>query len=165
MDQATVFIALGSNLQDRLKNLNEAVSQLLPSVIPVACSPIYETEPWGYHDQPRFLNQVIQATTDLSPEELLAYLKNIESQMGRKQTIRLGPRLIDLDILFYDNLAVNTPSLSIPHPTMHERAFVLVPLADLAPQIIHPVLNISVEELLTSVDRKGIRRFRSGGCE
>jgi 2-amino-4-hydroxy-6-hydroxymethyldihydropteridine diphosphokinase len=165
LEKFTVFIALGSNLNDRLKNLQEAVSHLLPSVSPVACSPVYETEPWGYLDQPRFLNQVIQATTFLSPEQLLVYLKNIELQMGRQQTIKLGPRLIDLDILFYDNLVLELPGLSIPHPHLDKRAFVLVPLADLAPNKIHPVLGFTVAELLDRIDRQGIELFDDGGCE
>jgi 2-amino-4-hydroxy-6-hydroxymethyldihydropteridine diphosphokinase len=165
LEKFTVFIALGSNLNDRLKNLQEAVSHLLPSVSPVACSPVYETEPWGYLDQPRFLNQVIQATTFLSPEQLLVYLKNIELQMGRQQTIKLGPRLIDLDILFYDNLVLELPGLSIPHTHLDKRAFVLVPLADLASNKIHPVLGLTVAELLDRIDRQGIELFDDGGCE
>jgi 2-amino-4-hydroxy-6-hydroxymethyldihydropteridine diphosphokinase len=165
LDQVTTFIALGSNLGDRLQNLREAIAQLLPEVTPIACSPVYETEPWGYVDQPHFLNQVIEARTALAPTALLEYLKNIEVRMGREQVIKLGPRLIDLDILFYDDLVIDCPNLSIPHTHMVERAFVLVPLADLAADLTHPILGISVAEMLARIDKKGVERFDDGGCK
>ena len=162
--RTTIFIALGSNLQDRRQNLDNAISEMPPKIIPEACSPIYETDPWGYLDQPPFLNQVIQAITVLSPEDLLDYLKDIEARLGRKPTIEYGPRLIDLDILFYDDLVINKPELTIPHPHMDERPFVLVPLADLAPEKVHPELNITVKEMLARVNKEGVRRFTDGDC-
>ena len=165
MDQITIFISLGSNLEDRFDNLRNAISQLPPRVLPVACSSIYETAPWGYLDQPNFLNQVIQATTDLLPEELLTYLKGIEMRIGRQPGIKLGPRLIDLDILFYDNLVINTPNLKIPHPNMDQRSFVLVPLADIAPEKFHPVLEITVKEMLANVDQAGVQKVESWKCK
>jgi 2-amino-4-hydroxy-6-hydroxymethyldihydropteridine diphosphokinase len=165
LDRVTIFIALGSNLGDRRMNLQEAISQLLPKVVPIACSPVYETEPWGYLDQPYFLNQVVEATTELSPRALLKYLKKIEVRMGRQQTINQGPRLIDLDILFYGNLIIDSPGLSIPHPRMENRAFVLVPLADLALDFSHPILGISVEEMLARIDKKGVKRYDDVGCK
>jgi 2-amino-4-hydroxy-6-hydroxymethyldihydropteridine diphosphokinase len=122
-------------------------------------SPVYETPPWGYLDQPMFLNQVLHAQTKLSPNDLLLYLKSIENQMGRVETFRYGPRLIDIDILFYENWVVNSPHLSIPHPRLHERAFVLVPLVDLAPGLIHPTIGKTVQQILETVDRTGINLY------
>ncbi len=134
----TVYIALGTNLGDRLANLRAAIKSLPPDVSVLAESHVYETPPWGYADQPPFLNMAIKAETDLAPEPLLTYLKQLEVELGREQNFRWGPRLIDLDILFYDELVVNTPPLVIPHPRLHERAFVLVPLLDVAPDLVHP---------------------------
>jgi len=164
LEQKTVFIALGSNLQDRFENLRKAISHLPPRILPVICSSIYKTAPWGYLDQPYFLNQVIQATTDLSPEELLIYLKGIEICMGRQPGIKLGPRLIDLDILFYDNLVLNSHYLTIPHPFLHQRSFVLVPLAELAPKKLHPVLKISVKDLLAEVEITDVEKVGDADC-
>jgi 2-amino-4-hydroxy-6-hydroxymethyldihydropteridine diphosphokinase len=115
-------------------------------------SSIYETPPWGVLDQPAFLNQVVKGKTYLKPEALLAALKRLEKHMGRQPTVRYGPRLIDLDILFFDDLVLEAPGLTIPHPGLAERAFVLAPLADLAPELIHPVLGKTVRELLEKVN-------------
>jgi 2-amino-4-hydroxy-6-hydroxymethyldihydropteridine diphosphokinase len=142
-----------------MANLQTAINTLLPVVQPITISPVYETAPWGYTEQPAFLNQVIQAGTDLAPLKLLEYLKSLETALGRKPTFRYGPRVIDLDILFYDDLILETPELTIPHPNMHERAFVLLPLADLAPDLRHPVLGKPVKELLEGVDREGIKLY------
>jgi 2-amino-4-hydroxy-6-hydroxymethyldihydropteridine diphosphokinase len=155
----SVYIALGSNLGDRSANLEAAVEALPPSVRVLLRSPIYETPPWGYTDQPAFLNQVIQAETELSPQDLLTYFKKIEEQLGRQPTIQYGPRKIDLDLLFYDDLVLESPSLTIPHPQLAERAFVLLPLADLDPDLVHPLLGISIDELLSNVDQEGIRLY------
>jgi 2-amino-4-hydroxy-6-hydroxymethyldihydropteridine diphosphokinase len=155
----SVFIALGSNLGDRSSNLEAALEALPPSVRILLRSPIYETEPWGRTDQPVFLNQVIQAETDLPPQDLLVYLKRLEEQLGRQPTYQYGPRKIDLDILLYDDLVLETPTLTIPHPRMAERAFVLTPLADLAPDLIHPVLGITISEMLSRVDQSGVRLY------
>jgi len=155
----TVFLALGTNLGDRLANLKAAVEALPPSARLCAASPIYETTPWGYSDQPLFLNQVVQAETNLDPFELLGFLKGLEKQLGRQATFRYGPRLIDLDILFYDDLILKTPELVLPHPQLTERPFVLVPLADLVPNLQHPVLKKTVRELLDEVDRQGVELF------
>lgn len=156
----TVFIAMGTNLGDRLANLKEGLSALPPTVRPDALSPIYETEPWGFEDQPDFLNGVIRAETDLAPGELLDYLKNIEKEMGRRKTVRYGPRVIDLDILFYDDLVLETPELTIPHPSMAERPFVLVPLADLAPEFCHPVLKKKILDLLSELDTSTVHLYK-----
>ncbi len=154
-----VYIALGTNLGDRLANLHTAIESMPPEVIVLAKSHVYETPPWGYEDQPAFLNMVIKAETGLGPEALLEHLKQLEVRLGREQSFRWGPRSIDLDILFYDDLVIDTPPLIIPHPRLQERAFVLVPLMDVAPDLVHPVLQRSVSLLLTQVNAQGIVRF------
>ena len=151
--QHIVFLALGTNLGDRLKTLQETIAQLSPKVRPRSASPVYQTAPWGYSDQPDYLNQVIEAETELEPVDLLKYLKNLEKKLGRKPTFRYGPRVIDLDILFYDDLILETTELVIPHPRLHERDFVLIPLADLAPEKTHPLLGKTVEELKEQASR------------
>lgn len=156
----TVYLALGTNLGDRLENLRAATGALAPQVTVGAMSPVYETEPWGYADQPAFLNMIVRAETELSPAVLLAHLKEREQTLGRAPSFRNGPRLIDLDVLFYDDLILDTPPLTIPHPRLHERAFVLIPLNDLAPRLVHPLLRRSVEQLLETVDRRGVSLFR-----
>jgi 2-amino-4-hydroxy-6-hydroxymethyldihydropteridine diphosphokinase len=148
----TVYLGLGSNLGDRLLNVKAAHPALAPYACIFAASPVYETAPWGYTDQPAFLNQVLGIETGLSPLELLAALKRVEVDLGRITSFRYGPRLIDLDILFYDDLVLETPGLVIPHPRLAERAFVLVPMADLAPDLRHPTLGKTVSELLAAVD-------------
>lgn len=155
----SIYIALGSNLGDRLNNLHSAEMALPPAVHVLRGSPVYETPPWGYLDQEDFLNQVLQAETYLTPEELLAYLKRIEARLGRKRSVKNGPRLIDLDILFYDDLIREGPKLTIPHPGIGDRAFVLVPLADLAPDLHHPKSGQTIHELLQKVDQRGIRKY------
>lgn len=153
---ATVYLGLGSNLGDRWANLQRARQALAVALRPRAVSPIYETPPWGFTEQPSFLNQVICAETDLSPGELLRTLKQIEARLGRQDGPRYGPRLIDVDILFYDDLVLESPQLTIPHPRLDERAFILTPLADLAPDLRHPQLGLSVKEMLGKLDRSGI---------
>jgi 2-amino-4-hydroxy-6-hydroxymethyldihydropteridine diphosphokinase len=154
-----VYLSLGSNLGDRLAALRAALSALPPAVTVLVESPVYETPPWGVADQPAFLNMAVQAETLLAPLALLAQLKHLETRLGRLPSIRYGPRKIDLDILFYDNLVLDTPELTLPHPRLHERAFVLVPLADLAPDLVHPRLGKPVRDLLRAVDTKGIKRY------
>jgi 2-amino-4-hydroxy-6-hydroxymethyldihydropteridine diphosphokinase len=154
-----IFLGLGTNLGDREANLRTAKGKLSSQVKIVKESPIYVTPPWGYEDQPDFLNQVIQVTTRLEPTQLLDYLKGIEDDMGRKATFRYGPRLIDLDILFYGQRVIREESLQIPHPRLHERAFVLVPLHDIAPDFVHPVLRETIRDLLSKVDVEGVRRL------
>ncbi|KAA3645072.1 MAG: 2-amino-4-hydroxy-6-hydroxymethyldihydropteridine diphosphokinase [Chloroflexi bacterium] len=155
----TVYVALGSNVGDRLQNLRDAIAQLAPEVKVTTESSIYETEPWGFEEQDDFLNMVVQGETDLEPDELLEHLKRIEDNVGRTKTFRNGPREIDLDILFYDDLILESDGLVIPHPRLHERAFVLVPLADIDTELVHPIWNHSVADLLQQLDVTEINKF------
>lgn len=144
-----VYIGIGSNLGDREENCRNAIKLLIESGIKVLqMSSKIETEPWGVTDQPRFINMAIVAETDHPPLELLRLLKNIESDAGRRHTIRWGPRVIDLDILLYDDEIIKTPELEIPHPRMCDREFVLKPLAEICPDVVHPVYKKSIKELL-----------------
>jgi 2-amino-4-hydroxy-6-hydroxymethyldihydropteridine diphosphokinase len=158
-----IFLSLGTNLGDRAANLRSAISALAPAMRVVRESSIYETAPWGFEDQSYFLNMVVEAETDLAPLDLLKYLKTLETELGRTPTFRYGPRLIDLDILFYDELILQKPELTIPHPRLHERAFVLVPLADLAPNFIHPVLQKTIQQLLDNINREGTKNAKIFG--
>ncbi len=154
-----VYLALGTNLGDRLANLRIAIDTLAPEIKVLAESKVYETPPWGYTDQPAFLNMAVKCETDLDVESLLKRLKQIEVQVGREVTFRWGPRVIDIDILFYDDLVLKSELLTVPHPRLHERAFVLVPLAEIAPNLIHPVLKKTISELLSSIDQSGIHPY------
>ena len=154
-----VYLALGTNLGDRFGNLKAALGALPPEAIVQAQSQIYETPAWGYEAQPPFLNMVVKVSTDLAPLSLLAHIKDLEARLGRTPSFHWGPRLIDIDILFYDDLILQVPELTVPHPRLHERAFVLVPLADLAPELVHPVLHQTIAGLLASTDRSGIALF------
>jgi 2-amino-4-hydroxy-6-hydroxymethyldihydropteridine diphosphokinase len=159
MKEHIVYLALGSNVGDRLTNLKEAIAALTPQMDVKAKSQVYETPPWGYADQPKFLNQVIRAKTYLAPEPLLKHLKRLEVALGRKESFPNGPRLIDLDILFYDDLVLYSPALTIPHPRLHERAFVLLPLMDLDPELVHPIHKKSIREMLASCNLEGIEKI------
>jgi 2-amino-4-hydroxy-6-hydroxymethyldihydropteridine diphosphokinase len=164
---STAYISIGSNLGDRLEHLKEAVKRIKQSkaIEITKASSVYETQPvYGersraieYTVQPWFLNMVMELKTTLEPLNLLELLLGIENQMGRtrpegssrrKRNQRYGPRNIDLDLLLYDNLVLNSDKLTLPHPRMHERRFVLVPLAEIAPKVVHPLLKKSVERLL-----------------
>ena len=153
-----IYLALGTNLGDRLVNLRAAINALPPDINVLAESKIYETPPWGYEDQPTFLNMAVKCETDLDAASLLKRLKQIEVEVGRVESVRWGPRQIDIDILFYDDLILESESLTIPHPRLHERAFVLIPLADIAVDFVHPVLNKTIKELLLNVNQAGIVR-------
>ena len=147
-----VYISIGSNLGDREENCRKAIKLLKENGIAVKKqSRMYETEPWGVKDQPKFINMAIEAETDKKPEELLRVLKEIEKEIGRKETAKWGPRIIDLDILLYDNLVIDTPELKIPHPLLHERDFVLKPLCEIAPDKKYPVTGKTVKEMAASL--------------
>jgi len=151
-----VYLALGSNLGNRAANLKEAVASLPPQMEVQTKSKVYETPPWGYIEQEKFLNQVIKVKTYLEPEQLLKHLKRLETALGRKVSFQNGPRLIDIDILFYDHLVQESPALVIPHPRVHERGFVLLPMMDIAPDFVHPVKQRSVRDLIAGCDLQGI---------
>jgi 2-amino-4-hydroxy-6-hydroxymethyldihydropteridine diphosphokinase len=156
-----VFIGLGTNLGERSENLARAKALMEEKVHIRAVSSVYETKPWGFLDQPDFLNQVVDGFTELTPTKLLDFLKHVEKKMGREVNFRNGPRLIDLDILLYGDQVVHTTRLNIPHPKIIERAFVLVPLAEIAPKFVHPVLHKSVTKLLTELtDRDEVTKCK-----
>jgi 2-amino-4-hydroxy-6-hydroxymethyldihydropteridine diphosphokinase len=159
MKEHIVYLALGTNLGDRLSNLKQAIAALTPQLEVKAKSQVYETPPWGFEDQPKFLNQVIKANTYLDPEPLLKHLKRLEVALGRKESFPNGPRLIDMDILFYDDLVMEKPSLVLPHPRLHERGFVLLPLLEIAPNLVHPVRKQSVREMAEMCNMAGIEKF------
>ncbi len=144
-----IYLLLGSNLGDRQKNIDNAINELKACGIIISRkSSLYNTAPWGYTEQPEFLNQALECFTSLEPVELLEEIKKIEKKMGRIDIVRYGPRIIDIDIIFYDDLILKTDKLIIPHPLMHKRLFVLKPLNEIAPDFIHPELKLSVKNLL-----------------
>ena len=151
----TAYLSLGSNEGNRKQWLAKACALLADSCGTLAQrSAIYETAAWGLTDQPAFLNMAVSLQTSLDPAALLAGILSIELSLGRQRIIKWGPRIIDIDILFYNNLIINTPTLTIPHPFLHERRFVLAPLAEIASGRIHPVFNKSVSELLAACTDK-----------
>jgi 3-oxoacyl-[acyl-carrier protein] reductase len=157
---ATAYIALGSNLGDRAGTLRAALQRLRaePGLRLVAYSKFYETPPvGGPADQPAYLNAAATLETDRQPEALLEFLHAVEAAFGRVRTVQDGPRTLDLDLLLYDDRAINNNKLIIPHPRLHERGFVLVPLADVAPDAVHPILKRTVRQLLSDVDCSDIR--------
>ena len=145
----TAYLLLGSNLGDRLSYLEQA-KQLMAVECGIITnqSSIYETAAWGITEQPSFYNQVIVLQTDLTPDTLMQSLLNIEEKIGRKRLIKYGPRIIDLDILLIESVILNTPLLTLPHPFLHERRFALLPLAEVAPLLLHPTIEKNISELL-----------------
>jgi 2-amino-4-hydroxy-6-hydroxymethyldihydropteridine diphosphokinase len=148
---ATAYIALGANLGDRLATLQAAVAELRALGTDVAASSVYETEPVGYLDQPPFLNAVVRLDTELSPIELLNQLHRIENAHARVRSFKNAPRTLDLDLLLYDQRIIDAPDLTVPHPRMADRAFVLVPLAEIAPDVIHSASGKTIRELSNAI--------------
>lgn len=156
---AIVYIGIGSNLGDREKNINGALNLLKENCKIIKGSSLYETEPVGIKGQDLFLNGVVEIETELSPKELLLFLQSIEKKLKRVRVIKNGPRTIDLDILFYGSKVINEPDLTVPHPRLHERLFVLMPLEEIAPGFIHPALKKSISCLVKDL-RKNMPKYK-----
>jgi 2-amino-4-hydroxy-6-hydroxymethyldihydropteridine diphosphokinase len=156
------YIGIGSNLGDKADQCEKAISEILKAdrTILLAKSSLFKTKPMGYTSQNWFINGVIKIETELEPLDLLRLLKEIESRLGRKETFRWGPRAIDLDILFFDEEEIYTEGLRIPHPLLHERQFVLIPLAEIGRGFIHPVLKKSIGEILENLtEDQGVEKL------
>ena len=162
----TAFIAIGSNMESPAENCRRAMERLdaLPALSVSARSSLYRSEPFGKTDQDWFVNAVVRIDTSLSPEELLKACLSIEQEMGRSRSEKWGPRIIDLDILFYDDLIIKREGLEIPHPGIPERSFVLVPMNEIAPDCIHPQLKKPVKTLLEEIENpQQVQRMDSDG--
>jgi len=159
---ARAYLSIGSNQGGRVENCVIAVAKLAHKMEVLRVSPVYMTEPWGKTDQPEFMNVAVEIETQLSSHELLSACKKIEDMMGRKPGERWGPRIIDLDVLLYEDRVVEEEDLILPHPRMHERRFVLQPLTDIAPQVRHPLFKKTVAELLDDLGAGGGRVRRVG---
>jgi 2-amino-4-hydroxy-6-hydroxymethyldihydropteridine diphosphokinase len=159
VDGKLIYLSLGSNLGDRAANLERAIEALSEIGVRVLClSSIYETEPVDFLVQPWFLNLVVKAETSLVPRQLLDELQVIELKLGSRKLVRSGPRILDLDILFYDTAVIHEEGMEIPHPRLAERRFVLIPLVELAPEIHHPGLGKTSSEILAATqDRSAVR--------
>lgn len=154
----TVYLSLGSNLGDRAANLRGAIDRLAAVGKVAAISSFYETEPIEFTQQPWFLNCVVKLETEKMPKQLLAALLDIELDMGRRRDRKKGPRVIDLDILLFGSSVIQTQGLTVPHPAMHERRFVLEPLAEIAPDLRHPVLKRTMRELRDALSGQTVRK-------
>lgn len=161
------YIGIGTNLGDKLANINEAINNLKTEekILSITLSSLYETEPVGYTDQPEFINGVLKIETKYCLQELFLLLKSIEKKMGRVKTIKYGPRIIDLDILFYGNTIYTDLDITVPHPHLHKRAFVLYPLSELNNDFVHPLYLKSVESLRENLkEKEKIKRLKISGC-
>ena len=156
-----VYLSLGSNLGDRRANLKRALKLLGESLEIAGVSSVYDTDPVGVGKQPRFLNLMCRVNTDIGPMQLLSFVKGIESSMGRDLSLRNVPRVVDIDIIFYGDIIIESPELVIPHPRMRERAFVLVPFAEIAPEVVHQVTGERIGDLAAGVEgRDGVVKKR-----
>jgi 2-amino-4-hydroxy-6-hydroxymethyldihydropteridine diphosphokinase len=156
---AQIYLSIGSNIGKRQKYLKYAVEKLSAHLDNVKVSSLYATEPWGNKDQPEFLNLCLSGRTSSSPAELLELTRSIEKSLGRTHQEKWGPREIDIDILFYDDAIIKTAALEIPHPYVSERAFVLIPLMELAPDLVHPVLKLTISKLAAEIGSSGVRKL------
>jgi len=156
-----VFLLLGSNLGDRSLLLKQAINAIEEEIAPVIKqSAVYETQSWGKTDSPDYLNQVILIDTQLSAQIILQKILNIEWKIGRVREEKWGPRLIDIDILFYGDILIDEPELQVPHPHLHKRRFTLEPLAEIAPELIHPTLNKKILQLKNELkDNLIVKKF------
>jgi 2-amino-4-hydroxy-6-hydroxymethyldihydropteridine diphosphokinase len=157
------YIGIGSNLGDKVYQCERAISEILRADQNklLAKSSLFKTKPIGYTSQDWFVNSVIKIETDLKPLDLLRLLKDIESRLGREKTFRWGPRVIDLDILLFDEEEIEMEGLQIPHPRLQERQFVLIPLAEIDPEVIHPVLKKTIRELLENIkEDQGVEKIQ-----
>ena len=156
-----VYLSLGSNLGDRRANLKKALSLLGDSVDIASVSSVYDTEPVGVGEQPRFLNLVCRVNTNIGSLQLLSFIKGIEAEMGRDLKLKNAPRVVDIDIIFHGDTIMESQELTIPHPRMRERAFVLIPFAEIAPEIVHPVSGERIDDLASRVEgRDGVVKKR-----
>lgn len=156
---AQICLSLGSNIGDRENFIKSAIELLKMKVRIQKISSIYQTAPWGKTKQPNFLNICLAGETDLEPTELLTFIHETETHVGRTPSFKWGPREIDIDILFYDQKIVDAEGLIIPHPHLEERAFVLVPLADIVPKYKHPVLKKTIHQLAGEIDTSGVSPY------
>jgi 2-amino-4-hydroxy-6-hydroxymethyldihydropteridine diphosphokinase len=155
----SVWLGLGTNVGDLAANLTRAVAGLARFMDVEAVSAIFETEPFGYTDQPLFWNLALRGRTAVEPRALLGLLQQCERELGRVPTFRMGPRLIDIDILLYDDIVLHTADLIVPHPGLEVRAFVLLPLLDLDPDLVHPGTGMRLDRYAAAVDPSGVRRL------
>jgi len=163
--QNTVYLSLGSNIGDRAANIQKAIDRLNELGIVTAVSSFYETEPVEFTEQPWFLNCAVAMATDRAPEEFLSAMLDIERRLGRQRAQPKGPRTIDIDMLLFGDVVVDTPDLTIPHPAMHERRFVLQPLVEIDPQARHPLLHRTASELLAALPEPGARVRKSAAAK
>ena len=156
-----VYLLLGSNVGNRIENLKKAIGLIESECGKIkSISSVYETAAWGLKEQNNFLNEALCIYTSLTAKVLLKILKNIEKETGRTKTVKWGPRVIDIDILFYGEEIIDTPELKIPHPYLHERKFTLVPMNEIAPHFLHPVLHLTVNELMKKcVDESEVTEY------
>ncbi|MCD4722080.1 MAG: 2-amino-4-hydroxy-6-hydroxymethyldihydropteridine diphosphokinase [Desulfobacula sp.] len=157
MDQHIVYLSIGSNIGDKKQNLENAITLLhkLNKIDVVCASSFYKTQPQNYIDQDWFVNAALKIKTLLEPQELLAVLKTVEKDLDKEgKSFRFGPRVIDLDIIYYEDLILKTKTLEIPHPRMHQRCFVLIPMCDIGAHTIHPVLKCRSDDLLKKIEKQ-----------
>ena len=162
----TVYLSLGSNIGDRAAHLRQAIEDLRALGDVTAVSSLYETEPVEFTRQAWFLNCAVALETDKLPKQLLAGVLRIEREMGRRRTVAKGPRIIDIDVLLFGSSVIDAPQLTVPHPAMHERRFVLEPLAEIAPEVRHPVFKKTVKEMRDALPHgQAVKRVTSGSNE